>query len=341
MSLSSFPPNENDSIQRLSTWRHSTIKGSSALSSPAGHDRVTAPRLPAAEQSIMSEGSLRRLKDSIEDLLSQIESSDEKELERPVCPIGNPQCDGYGNVVLEDGARLCECVQRLLRKERVLHADVPKRFNQESLETFKDKTQYAHAALVLTKEYVDNFDPGAGHGLYIHGTTGSGKTHLAVAVLKALLDKGNQGVFFNVIGLFDQIRRNMDPDTPSGKAEELETRLLSPIVVLDDFGIQKTSAWVMDRLYAMINAIYEDCRTLIVTSKLSPSELEQTYDRAIVSRIMGMCKEIELKDGDRRKPAATTKRRASSPQKKADAPITHSVADAFSPKRNRSHKSQQ
>ena len=302
----------------------------------SGRDRVkrnlldgarTAP-LPDAGRTLMSKPSFRSLQNSIQQLLERIETCDDTELERPVCPAGNPKCDGYGNVYEADGMRTCECVQRVLQRVEVQHADVPRRFVKESLNTFEKRSSFARAALTYANDYVANFDPEAGQGLYIHGTTGSGKTHLAVGILKTLIANHYSGVFFNVTSLFDQIRRNMDPAAPSGAAEALEARLQSSIVVLDDLGVQRTSAWVVDRLYAMINAIYEDCRTLIITSTLKPSELEQTYDRSIVSRIIGMCKVVELEGADQRRPKTGRDSRGSKSAPKKSGPI-HSVADAF------------
>ena len=47
-------------------------------------------------------------------------------------------------------------------------------------------------------------------GLLLAGDTGTGKTHLAVAALKAIIEKGHQGIFFDYQNLLDRIRSGYD-----------------------------------------------------------------------------------------------------------------------------------
>ncbi len=281
----------------------------------------------------MNDGELHPLADTIKSVLDRIQTVDDDALERPVCPVKNPLCDGYGVVVEEDGsARKCDCVLKARRDADVSMADVPRRYVKAELESFEPRTPLAKAALVIAREFVESFDPEEGRGLYIHGGTGVGKTHLAVAVLKALLAKDLEAAFFGVTDLLDQMRRTMDPTNPGATAGALAERLKRPVVVLDNLGMQKTSAWVDDRLYAIINTAYEDCRTLIVTSPDSPAELQQKMEPPVFSRLMGMCEEIEIAGGDARARASSAKRGATRSRKKTPAQPGVSVEAAFKKK---------
>ena len=102
-------------------------------------------------------------------------------------------------------------------------------------------------------------------GLYIHGSTGTGKTHLTIGIVKGLIARGYDCAFYNVVDLLDQIRSTFDPQGSSDPKARLLQDFQRQVFVLDDFGMQKTSSWVSDRLYALINRRYQDCKTIIIT----------------------------------------------------------------------------
>jgi DNA replication protein DnaC len=69
------------------------------------------------------------------------------------------------------------------------------------------------------------------------------------------------------------------------------------ILVLDDMGAEKTSGWVNDRLYAIINHRYERKKTTIITSNHSNIELQEQVGNRIYSRLNEMC-DWKLFDGE-------------------------------------------
>ncbi len=214
-------------------------------------------------------------------------------------PNDCPYCDGYGNIIDEKGGRLCSCVRRELILSEFDEARIPFRFKEESLETFDPYKVALKTLLKQIHEYIDNYSEKNAKGLYIYGRTGSGKTHLAIGILKALIARGYSGVFYNVVDLLDAIRETYGQNAEYTKnhfAQQWKRQLF----VLDDFGVQKTSSWVTDRLYALINRRYQDCKTLIVTSNIPMNDLMMRVDETLASRIIDMCNEIEIRADDYR-----------------------------------------
>lgn len=230
----------------------------------------------------------------IESIFSDIENLPDDKEDR--CP----HCDGYGNILDENGARMCSCVQQEEIVVNFEQARIPKRFTKETLDTFIPISSQSKAVLQKAKTYVNNYDKENSMGMYIYGPTGSGKTHLVVGILKELLQKGYSGVFYNIVDLLDAIRSTYDPQSLGQIKTQLESDLNKQIFILDDFGVQRTSPWVADRLYALINRRYQDCKTLIVTSNINMHDLELKVDKRLSSRIIGMCEEIEIKADDYR-----------------------------------------
>lgn len=226
-------------------------------------------------------------------------------------------CDGYGHVIDESGARPCICVRKEIFNTEVVDARIPHRYAEESFDTFDARTPSLKACLARAREYVDHYSFDCPKGLYVHGPTGAGKTHLTVAILKGLIARGFNGVFYNIVDLLDNIRATFDPQMPSAPKNRLLQDFERQIFVLDDFGMQKTSTWVSDRLYSLINRRYQDCKTIIITSNISLNDLLLRVDNALSSRIIDMCEEIEIKAEDYRrlrtiKTHGTSSRRRSS-----------------------------
>lgn len=219
-----------------------------------------------------------------------------------------PLCDGYGHIIDENGARPCECVKKDVVLNTLEDSRVPKRFLDESLDTFSHTNTKLRACLNDAKKYVENYSKENSQGLYIYGPTGVGKTHIAISILKALIEKGHSGVFYNIVDLLDAIRATYDPQSNTAPKGQIEERLQRQILVLDDFGVQKTSSWVADRLYALINRRYQDCKTLIITSNLEYDKLKMRVDPALSSRIISMCRVIEVRGADFRKNRIGVKR---------------------------------
>lgn len=227
-------------------------------------------------------------------------------------------CDGYGHIIDERGARPCICVKRKLFQTEVLDARIPQKYQAETFDTFDACTPSLKACLARSRDYVADYRADCPRGLYIWGRTGAGKTHLAVGIVKGLMARGFDAVFYNVVDLLDQIRATFDPQNPSAPKNRLLQDFQRQIFVLDDFGMQKTSSWVSDRLYALINRRYQDCKTIIITSNMSLNDLVFRVDNALSSRIIDMCEEIEIKAEDYRmraykSPGTSSVRRRSSP----------------------------
>ncbi len=179
-------------------------------------------------------------------------------------------------------------------------ARIPQRFAKASLDTFETRTSALKELKKKAKKYVEEYSLENSKGLYIYGQTGVGKTHIAVGILKALIARGFEGVFYNVVDLLDAIRSTYDPKNSGIPKNRLERDLKRQIIVLDDFGMQKMSSWVADRLYALINRRYQDCKTIVITSNITMQDVRNSVqvDRSLASRIIDMCVEIEIKADD-------------------------------------------
>jgi DNA replication protein DnaC len=229
-----------------------------------------------------------------------------------------PDCGGSGYILTEEGARPCHCLRRR-RSERYLeHANIPPRFAGKSIESFKaDRNRALSAIREIAKAYVSGFTPRtldaaetSFNGLLFIGGVGSGKTHMAVAILRAVIERGFTGRYCNVVDLLDDLRASYQPNAPQSGQEIIDAIVDVDLLVLDDLGAEAPTGWVHDRLYQIVNRRYEESHPTIITTNLSLDELGEQVGQRITSRLCEMCQRVDFPDQDwRRKRLAEQARR--------------------------------
>ena len=140
-----------------------------------------------------------------------------------------------------------------------------------------------------------------GGSLYLWGSNGTGKTTLAAAIARQLIDR--KPLMVGAVQLLIDLQSTYG--TPDREADILEKYSSAPLLVIDDLGKEQQTEWTASRLYAIVDARYGRLLPTIVTSNFRVDELlgrvrDQSTASAIVSRLAGMSKQIHLGGQDRR-----------------------------------------
>jgi len=213
-----------------------------------------------------------------------------------ICPI----CEGLGfQIVEKNGTRFAEdCVCRIqLRADRILlQARIPPRYASCSLGDF----DYEPADESLSKAFLmaHHFATGypndtRGKGILFTGRSGLGKTHLAISVLKFVIEhRGAIGFFWEHKQLLDKIRSFYDAPVAGAEAKLLRSVIECDLLVLDDLGDITPSDWTWDTTSYILNSRYNENRSTIITTNLANEEHfqaregEETSQRADIRRAM-------------------------------------------------------
>ena len=228
-----------------------------------------------------------------------------------------PLCDDTGwKPVDENGVRRvvrCECWRDKLGQNRLADANIPKRYLHCTFANFSAYNASLERALEQARRVSDRF-PAAndlreqGRGLLLEGQPGVGKTHLAVAVLKQVIQtSGARGLFYDTRDLLRVIRSTYDPSIRTTELEILRPVMTADLLVLDDLGAEKTSEWVEETLNLIVNTRYNERRLTIFTSNYldipddtDPNSLLFRIGFRMRSRLHEMCEFIEMDGADYR-----------------------------------------
>lgn len=232
--------------------------------------------------------------------LSEVE---QKELVIPIGPKkGETIIANYG----------CKCADIELSKQAI---KINRRLKNRKMQQFFDDNSLVNQSLQkatlenyeptndqlkLAKEqitsYIDNFD--GTKNLLLHGTYGTGKSHLSISVTKKLIKKGHSCLFLSLPKLLTKIRDTYNNESMT------EDRLLKHIqrvdlLVLDDLGAEQQTEWAITKLFEVMDS--RAGKSTIYTTNLSSGELRKQMNERNFSRLMENTEIIVMNGNDYRR----------------------------------------
>jgi DNA replication protein DnaC len=218
------------------------------------------------------------------------------------CALGI--CDGSGFVYEENTntAYACRCRPQIVSraKARSLSAVIPKLYRDVAFER-PPVTDIDPGVVTAVRRFTDSIDErlDAGRGLWFMGPVGTGKTTLAMLVSKAAISAGRSVAIYSLPRLLNEIRE-------THRFERSHVALLDrlagvDLLHVDDVGAERTTDWVLEELYSIVNARYQDQRSIVITTNiLDPTDLREQITERTVSRLTEMCDEIPVQGHDHR-----------------------------------------
>lgn len=215
-------------------------------------------------------------------------------------------------VVPGSGARRCRC-QTLDHRQRLFQAArIPPRYQHCTIQDYvaADDELAKWAAKVEAQIVIEDYLSLDGRGLIFTGPVGVGKTHLAVAILRELIERYRaHGLFYQFGALLRQIQDSYNPVSQASELGVLAPVFDADVLVLDELGASKPTDWVRDTMMQIINNRYNEKRLTIFTTNYSDARkndkegeiLEDRIGVALRSRLYEMCKAVSIDGEDYRK----------------------------------------
>lgn len=208
-----------------------------------------------------------------------------------VCSV----CEDTG--VTENG--ICDCQRKLLvetakdeiSKHAPLRASTFEKFSLDFYPEAPDANGISPKKRIgeiakFCEDYANDFSLKS-PSLFMHGATGLGKTHLSLSIANIVTEKGMGVIYSSAPNLFGELEREhfsrQNPNERTFEKELLETDLL----IIDDLGVEFSTQFTVSCVYNIINSRILSGKPTIISTNLTPSELEDKYTQRITSRIIG------------------------------------------------------
>jgi DNA replication protein DnaC len=183
-----------------------------------------------------------------------------------------------GNSAVMNPQYACKCGSKAQEEasRRLTLANLPTRGQKHVFETYEIDKGSMEAL-----EAAKNFAAGTGPNmLVLYGGRGTGKSHLMESAGWSLLADGNIPHYAMVPELLDRIKATFN-DNPGETTEDVLSYYRGVhTLLLDDFGTEKATDFVAEKLTSLIDERYRNGRRLMITTNLGRAAMEiKGYDR--------------------------------------------------------------
>lgn len=209
------------------------------------------------------------------------------------------------------GTQPCNCedalkarAQEFVREQEQLNAEVAKQQAAARLRAGVPR-RYLDATHPQAEECAKAVQ--AGKTLFITGSVGVGKTHLACAICEKLQEQKvnlRMHTAVGVLRLFEDAMRQNKSET------ELLKKLVQPdVLVIDDLGKERITNWTYERIFDLLDMRYNDLKPTVITSNFTLSQLagrlveggcNKQNAQAMISRLKQTSETVTLEGKDRR-----------------------------------------
>jgi DNA replication protein DnaC len=235
-----------------------------------------------------------------------------------VDPAVGPAVDGAGRAGGIRRVVRCDCVAQGGVERRLRTARIPARYQHCDFESFSTNihenpafNQSLSKARVMAESFVRAYPIHADLGLLFMGPCGVGKTHLGVGLLRALVEKGTDCLFYDFRELLKEIQASYNPVVQTTEMQVLAPVLETEVLLLDDLGASKPSVWVMDTVAHILNTRYNEKRVTLITTNyldtptrrgsMREDTLADRIGERMRSRLYEMCKVVHIEAEDFRR----------------------------------------
>ncbi len=209
----------------------------------------------------------------------------------------------------------CDCVAQGGAERRLRTARIPARYQDCDFGSFQANihenpafNQSLRDARFVAQRFVQEYPVNTNFGLLFMGPCGVGKTHLGVGLLRALVEKNADCLFYDFRELLKEIQASYNPVVQTTEMQVLAPVLETEVLLLDDLGASKPSVWVMDTVAHILNTRYNEKRVTLITTNyldtptrrgsMREDTLADRIGERMRSRLYEMCKVVHIEAED-------------------------------------------
>ena len=169
---------------------------------------------------------------------------------------------------------------------------IPKRYYDMDFDWLREHGSFPKEnaeAYAVVKEYSNNLKVNldTGKGLILRGPAGTGKTSIAVSILKEVMRLGKGCLMISMPSLLDTMLTLQNGDRVAFVNYEQKLRNI-PLLLLDDFGAEYSkSDWVHTKVESIIIGRYHAEKPVILTTNYNNDQTKDRYSERVIDRLRG------------------------------------------------------
>lgn len=176
-------------------------------------------------------------------------------------------------------------LERERMQQRIGRSAIPKRFIGRGFDNFAVRNDGQGRALQIAREYAEQFDANKkrGHGLILSGKPGTGKSHLAAAVMQSILAH-HAVLYVTCMDVIRMVRETWRRDSEESERDVLDRLGRMSLLVIDEVGVQYGTEGEQTILFDVLDLRYRDMLPTILMTNQDLSGMkgflgERTWDR--------------------------------------------------------------
>lgn len=193
------------------------------------------------------------------------------------------------------------------RMERIKETRMPLEYQTKDFSTFFQDTESQREAFNMAERFVNGWEKAkaGGYGLLFLGGCGTGKTHLACAIMLELLDKYAcfYPRYYKVSEIFSAVRNTWQPGATTNEEETIKFFSSIQLLVIDEVGVQKGSESEKRILFSILDNRVTSKKPTILMTNLGSKDFVCVLGDRLYDRIRSKCVPVLFKGSSMRTPA--------------------------------------
>lgn len=171
---------------------------------------------------------------------------------------------------------------------------INKKLESASFDTFRPHGSHLEAqerVVQVCKGYANRFNAEKPVNLFLYGSYGTGKSHLAKSITDVVMEKGHSCLFISLPTLLTQLKSSYKNNAELSEFEILQVIANVRLLVLDDVGAEqqpdmdeREKAKAKRRLFEIFDS--RAGKHTVITMNLSPQEFYDVYGERDASRVL-------------------------------------------------------
>ena len=202
------------------------------------------------------------------------------------------------------GDVMCECLRKALAAESINHSGLGQVIKNQTFENFnlnyydkkkssdtavnENESPYKHMKEICEecKKFAADFG-GEARNLMFIGSPGLGKTHMSSAVAYEVIKKGYDVFYDSAQSILYSFEKERFSKAGIFDSEIIERYMSCDLLIIDDLGTEYSGNMAISSLYNLINVRLLKKKSMIISTNLTGSEMQNKYEARIMSRIIG------------------------------------------------------